>query len=579
MRKCRLNFLFSFFWIFSSLLFSVILADETTVKPVKAIKILPDKCADSSSLKSIAESVTKGCKTNDEKAIAIHNYMQISHYHRNYPEGGSVLREINSFGWSLCGGLHAEQSALWKELGWKWRFVGWPGHTTVEAEYDGKWHYLDVFLKFYVWMPDATAPMGRTIASQDDMAKNTDLLKNTFVEKGGIYYLKDDPYEVVNGKANWTAQSFLVCGDDLPSCFEGAKKRNNAGQADGWMGQQHATGDYSADLNLVAGESLTNTWDGVPEGWYWPGSKAAPAHTCPNNKDLRGSSSAGLVLEPYFKHQRSYCNGSLVFAPDFSNASVLKSFYATENVKFENGTLVPIATGTPASVTVLLSSPYVMVKASGAAEGADSFEVTSENSYKVTDLKTFKAADMANFGDAVKGRVNALVKIGFKTSLKTLKLEAVVENNSGSLPYLSPGKNSVAVTVEDPNALGDNQLVVTIAYAPGYRSTSYDDLCSQGKRIAAQVDAVWAEAPTVVQKIYTAKDLPAKIEINVPTPKGKFAVYPKMIFVRRELISAKGKPMPLPENAQTYKVGPEDELQTLPNPFLIGLNFPAEVKK
>ena len=104
------------------------------------------------------------CKTNDEKAIAIYNFMQLSHYHFAYPgePGGlPVLKEINCYGWSLCGGLHSEESALWRQLGWGWRFVGWDGHTTVEANYDGQWHYLDVFLKFYAWKPDASAP-GRT---------------------------------------------------------------------------------------------------------------------------------------------------------------------------------------------------------------------------------------------------------------------------------------------------------------------------------------------------------------------------------------------------------------------------------
>ncbi len=38
---------------------------------VAAIKVLPDKAPDCSSLKSIVESITQACKTNDEKAIAI----------------------------------------------------------------------------------------------------------------------------------------------------------------------------------------------------------------------------------------------------------------------------------------------------------------------------------------------------------------------------------------------------------------------------------------------------------------------------------------------------------------------------
>jgi hypothetical protein len=152
---------------------------------VSQIKVLPDKAPDCSSLKAIVAAVTRGCKTNDEKAIAIYNFMQLTHYHFAYPgePGGlPVLKEINCYGWSLCGGLHAEESALWRELGWGWRFVGWDGHTTVEARYDGKWHYLDVFLKFYAWMPDPNAPGGRTIAGEDELAHNADtLIRNAFV--------------------------------------------------------------------------------------------------------------------------------------------------------------------------------------------------------------------------------------------------------------------------------------------------------------------------------------------------------------------------------------------------------------
>ena len=539
---------------------------------VKGIKALPDKAPDCTSLKSIVETITRGCKTNDDKAVAIYNFMQLAHYHRAYPEGGPVLREINSFGWSLCGGLQSEQSALWRSAGWKWRFVGWKGHTTGEAFYDGKWHYLDTFLKFYCWAPDPDAPGGRTIASQEEIAKNADSLIATFVEKGGVYYIKDDPYEAIGGKGNWMAQSFLNCGDDLPGCFEGSKygARHPGGPDTGWMGQQHDTGDYSADLDLFPGGALTNTWERVPDGWYWPGNKNGPAHTCPNNKDLRTAPSAGLVLEPYFKNQRSWTNGTLAFAPDFGSKTLLQSFYASENAKCEGGALVPAEAGKPASVTVLLQSPYVMVKASGSADGADSFEVTAEKSFKLADLKTFKAADIKDFGAAVNGRTIALVKVGFRSALKSLKLDVVVENNSGALPYLSPGKNVVKVSVADPSALGDNKLVVTFAYAPGFRTCSLEQLCKEGKRIAAQVNAEWAAAPTVVQKVFAAKELPAEFEINVPTPKDKHPVYPRMIFIRREVVSPAAKPLPLPDNAQQPKVGPDDELKTLPDPFLIG---------
>ena len=186
---------------------------------VAHIKVLPDQAPDCTSLKSIAQSVTRGCMNNDQKAVAIYNFMQLSHYHRQYPSepaGVPVLKEINTYGWSLCGGLHAEQSALWRELGWDWRFVGWNGHTTVEAKYDGRWHYLDVFLKFYAWMPDGSG--GRTLAGEDDLNANPQaLILDAFALDPArrCVYRKDYPFVVNDGKASWRAPSFLACGDTI----------------------------------------------------------------------------------------------------------------------------------------------------------------------------------------------------------------------------------------------------------------------------------------------------------------------------------------------------------------------------
>jgi hypothetical protein len=544
---------------------------------VAGVKALPDKAPDCSTLKGIAETVTRGTKTNDEKAVAIYNFMILSHYHRQYPSepgGVSVLKEINTYGWSLCGGLHSEESALWRELGWEWRFVGWDGHTTVEAKYDNKWHYLDAFLKFYAWMPDASAPGGRTIAGEDDLTQNSQaLIADAFVlDKGrGVVYQKDNLCEIVGEKANWTAPAFLTCGDTIDGVIGGLKTHHGAGSPEGWAGINHASGGYSADVGLAPGYALTNTWDAVEGAWFWGDSKEAPRHTC-GNKDLRNTPDAGLVLEPYFQHVRSYANGTLLVAPDFASDACLKSFAAKENVKREGGSLVPAQAGSAGSVTVLLKSPYVMTRASGLADGADSFEVS------VDAGKTFKAADAKDFTAAVKGQVAALVKIGFKAALKSLRLEVLVQNNPGSLPYLSPGKNTVTVSVADPKALGDNKLVVTYAYAPGFRTKSFEQLCLEGKEVAKQHNATWADAPTVVEKTFLAKDLPATFDIDVPTPKDKYPVYPKMLFVRRQVVAADGKPLPLPANAQAPTVGPNDELKTLPNPFLMGTQAaPARV--
>ena len=545
---------------------------------VRQIKVLPDQAPDCTSLKSIAETVTRGCRNNDEKAIAVYNFMQLSHYHRQYPSepgGVPVLKEINCYGWSLCGGLHSEQSAIWRELGWDWRFVGWNGHTTVEARYDDRWHYLDVFLKFYAWMPDGKS--GRTIAGEDDLNKNAQaLIQDAFVLDAGrrCVYGKDNQFILNGAKANWRAPEFLACGDTIADVIGGLKTHRGADRAEGWGSINHANAGYAADVNLAPGFSLMNTWDPLPDAWHWAGQKVAPAHTCSDHKDTRNDPGFGLVLEPYLssKPARSYGNGILTFAPDFSNDAFLQGFASMENVKHVAHTLVPIDASKPASVVVSLASPYILTKASGEAAGADAVEVSVDGG------KTFRPVDLKNFSDAVKGRIAALIKVTFKDALKTLKLEAIVQNNPGALPYLSPGKNVITVSTANSKALGDNKLVVTYAFRPGSRTKSFEQLCDQGKEIAKQHSAKWADTVTCAQRVFGAKDLPATFEIDCPTPKGEYPVYPRMVFLRREVLAPGSVPQPLPPGAVEARAAPADELVPLPNPFLVGTETPAPVK-
>jgi hypothetical protein len=544
-----------------------------TARKVRRIEAGIDKAPDCSSLAAIVESVTRGCKTNDDKAIALYNFMQLTHYHQNYPgeKGGlGALKEINVYGWCLCGGLHTVEAALWRELGWKWRYVGWsnPGHTTVEAFYDGRWHYLDSFLKFYAWMPDPKAPGGRTIAGEDDLKANPALVTGglEFDRERRVYYHKGDRFEKRDGKANWQAPSFLVCGDEPDGIVSGVRSSSRAGSPTDWAGIAFDAPGYSTDVNLAAGGSLTLTWDAVKGGHWWNGRRYVPNHGC-GDKDYRNCPAVGPILEPYNRsggRSRSWANGTLRFAADFSSPAFLDGLAARDNVKPAGGALVPAEASRPASLVVELQSPYVLTRASGKAEGVEAAEISLDGG------KTFKAIRLEDFSEEVGGLYSCLVKLTFRKALRALELEAVVQCNRCALPYLSPGKNRVAVAAADPRELGDNRLVVTLAYRTGFRSKSYEELADAGAELARAHAAAWSDKPTVVQKVFAARDLPATFEVDVPTPKGKYPVYPRMLFLRREVLAPGSRPLPLPEGAEMAKPCAADELPTLPNPFAVG---------
>ena len=65
-------------------------------------------------------------------------------------------------------------------------------------------------------------------------------------------------------------------------------------------------------------------------------------------------------------------------ANTFSTEAVMQSFAAKENAKYASGAIVPEDAKRPGSVTVALESPFLVVRASVVADGADKIEVSTD---------------------------------------------------------------------------------------------------------------------------------------------------------------------------------------------------------
>jgi len=543
--------------------------------------VIADKAPNCSTRKSIVETVTRGCKTNEEKAIAIYNFCRMAWYHRQYPgeKGGiAALKMLHVYGWSLCGGQHAVLCSLWEAAGFDTRFIGWHGHTTVECRYDGRWHYFDTFLKCYFWRPQADAPGGRTVASQADVAADAKIVRDglIFDKARKVYYFRGNRFEIINDQANWLAPALFVCGDRPEGVISGVKGRGKPSVANkkrGHMGIGFDEKGYNTDVDLQPGESLELLWRAIPGAHWWNGRKYVPGHTC-GDKDYRNCPAIGPVLEPYHalspRGARTYASGRLRFAPDLGDAGVLSAFAATDNVRADAGRLAPVDATKPARATVLLQSPYILSRATGSAEGCDSAEVSTDGG------KTYASVDLKDFSDAVGGHYACLVRLRFAKALTALRLEAIVQHNRCVLPYLSPGRNEITVSVADAKALGAGRLAVTYAYCLGSRNRSYEQIAERGAEVARAHYAQWSDTPTVVRKVFAASDLPATFTIDVPTAKGAQPVYPRMLFLRREVLSPGAEPLPLPDGAVEPKRSAGDSLQTMPNPFLVGIAKPPK---
>ncbi len=551
-----------------------LLASAALADPLHQVKIVNGRAPDCSSLDSIVHSITQGCKTDDERVIAIYNFCRYDHYHHAYPTesgGVSALKFINVYGWGLCGGQHTVMAALWEAAGYKWRYRGWrrPGHTTVEVFYGGRWHYLDTFLKFYAWAPDPQSPGGRTIASQEDILANPELVTNAFVMDPSrkVCYHKNNRFDYVGEKANWTAPAFMVCGDTLEGVLSGVGSSRDAGSPRGWGGIRFDDPNYSTDVNLRPGYALTLDWNKIDDAYYFRGRKNPPHHSC-GDKDYRNCPAIGPILEPYdaYGRERTWSNGTLVFRPDLGNATALGSFRKTDNVVLRDGAIHLADVAQPGVVVIEMASPYVIAKASG--------KMTSESAAAElsTDLKTWKPIKLDDLSEAVRGTYGYYVRVTFRKPLTAVELTSVVQHNQEALPYLAPGRNKITVTAANPDTLGENRLVITYAYSLGRREQTPEGIFDRDVEIARAHYATWSDTPVVVQKTVTR--FPASFEIPIPTPRGKQPVYPRMLFLRREVLAPDQQPMDVPVAPSTPTVGSGDYLPDVPNPWLIGTGEP-----
>lgn len=552
----------------------LLMAAESPAVALRDIKVICDQAPDCSSLRSLVESVTRECRTDDERVIALYNVCRYLIYHHAYPSepgGISALKLINVYGWALCGGEHTVLAALFEAAGYRWRYRGWtdPGHTTVEVFYGNRWHYLDTFLKFYTWVPAAEAPGGWTIASQEDIRVNPGLVKDLLVydNKRQVWYFVHHRFEVREGRANWTAPALLVCGDSPDGVLSGVRSSRDAGSPRGWGAIIFDEPGYSTQVDLAPGYRLELRWDKEPDGWYFAGSKNPPHHTC-GDKDYRNCPAIGPILEPYggTERRRTWSNGRLVYAPSWKDASSLAGLADVDNVTVRDGKLVVVDPTRPGQIIVPMASPYVVAKAEIVVEPP---EVTIEVS---RDGKQFAKVNEETLSGAVRGSYRYWVRLSFPRVIERLELTSVVQHNQEALPYLAPGRNRITVTVANPDVLAKHRLVVTYAYCPGWRNRTPEEVCEAGAEIARGHFAQWSEQPVVVQKVVDR--VPYTFEVVVPTPKGKQPVYPRMLFLRREVLDAGQEPAPTPVAPSEPSVGPDQELRTLPTPWLMGTQPP-----
>jgi hypothetical protein len=405
----------------------------TPPRPTDGIRVTTDRTVDTTTLDSIVRDIFRlsGAKTNDEKGIAIYSWLHDTIFHNAYPvekspQSVGPLKVIKVYGWGLCGGQHTVLKALFETAGWKVRYRGWDGHTTIEVNYDDHWHYFDVFLKCYFWTKDR-----KTIAGQDDINADPSIVLDG---------LKDKRVPLDN---------YLCCGDEAPGIVDGCKTSKPyppSEPKDGWASVTGRDERWESGLVLPQGASLRLEWKG-DQGQVAVGGQCR--HSC-GNKDYRADKTLGPILEHY--GVRNHSNGRLVYEPDFSKVQDL----VLTGAKAESGKLV--ASGGQGQAVFKLPLPYAYV----AGQVAASFEGgEGKLSLSVDGGKTWAPFQAGDVTPMVKQHYDLALKAEFGGALSKLRFEGMVEHNRSAQPYLLQGKNEVTAT---PGRLGKGQ-VLSVTYA------------------------------------------------------------------------------------------------------------------
>lgn len=477
----------------AALAFAFVFAALPLRAAVEDFKVTASHCVDTTSLESIVRDVTAqaGAKTNDQKAVAIYDWLHHAIFHQAYPtenapQSVGPLKVLNVYGWGLCGGQHTVLKALYETAGWECRYVGWsdPGHTTVEVKYDGKWHYFDVFLKCYFWSKDRSH-----IVSQEEIAADASLVMDA----------------VKDGRA---APSHLCCGDTPEGIISGVKSRKIAGDSKGWASVTWRDEGYSPKLRLPCGSTLRLEWKGEDKAWAVSG--GAPKHSC-GTKDFRNDP----VLGPVFEHYgpRSWANGSFTYRPDFSQGPDVADISLVE-AKASGGVLT--ATGGKGVAIFRLPLPYAWVSAEVQAtfDGEGTLSISTDNG------KSWKPCAAGDVSKLVKQQYDVCFRAEFAKALRSFAVAAVVEHNRGVLPYLKSGANRLTASAETPPPAGASARV----------TFAWQDATAPAKRPQFNGTGLTYGAEQTVTRELTGAATTFDIPTGGNTP-------PKMLYVERSVRS------------------------------------------
>ncbi|MDD4889382.1 MAG: transglutaminase-like domain-containing protein [Phycisphaerae bacterium] len=492
--------------VLMSVMAGPLLAGELT-----GVWVTTDKSVDTSSPEAIVKCLVKDGMSDEAKALAVFNWYRRVIFPHNYlaNDRRDVLRQINSYGCTLCGSHAANMGWLMRTAGFKTRcvFIHGGGHTFIEAWFDNGWHALDPETDFAVWSRAKEGEKPHLIGMEELKADPT-LLDNAEKEgraKPWFFKAMKFPFATRKKMAEWCDtnpegksqkdamqwSSCVIKGETIKDYFiEGVKTLAFSKENESYGG-----GISDPDLmklTLRAGEKLVRCWDNEGRGKFIAGQGFAgyPAHFMAGGEADESDTDIFPWIEPYRKDNygipelainrcyRYSGNGHLIWTPKTVNellqtGGVKAAGVSTDKLGASAWSSDP---GKPGTITIPFRSSYALIDCTVRAEWtAEPGRVLLVGGKEPTEVKpTTQPESPAHstrhfYGKAINGRFayQLQIELPAKGGLKGVSFDHTFVNNPRALPFLVPGKNTVRVRLDSPELLKTTKLVVTYEWAEG----------------------------------------------------------------------------------------------------------------
>jgi hypothetical protein len=318
------------------------LAPASAGESVSAPRILKEGAVDTSSVEAIIASVIKPGMTQEQKALAVYDFLRNSVYHWAAPREGArpddheygavydPVKLINVYGYGYCFQSRGALEALWQAAGLEARSAGIGGHSIAEVFYDGGYHFLDADQHGYCLLAD-----GKTIASIDQICR--------------------DPIGLLLKQPNPSKPFFPATADPkVPYEAKHLVAAYFASTADNFYQHDKTVTGHRMDVTLLPGMRYVRRFSG--DGRWNLRNKSVDFEYQVGYVDPR-------VGPKDFLSATGYGTGELLYQPDLTAASseYTAGVWKQENISVTKDGLEPAEAGKPAWCVFRIRLPYVIV--------------------------------------------------------------------------------------------------------------------------------------------------------------------------------------------------------------------------